>query len=61
MKQVQIKIAPDGSITIDTKGFTGADCEKATRAIETALGEKTSDKKKPDWFQSAQATDTQTA
>lgn len=39
MKQsIEIIIAPTGEITIDAVGFKGADCEKATRYLEEALG-----------------------
>lgn len=61
MKTIQIKIAPDGGISIETKGFTGADCEKATKEIEAALGVKTSDKKTPDYFVADETTNRQLA
>lgn len=61
MKTVQIKIAPDGGVTIDTQGFTGADCEKATKALEAAMGSKTGDKKKPDYFVSDETSNQQFA
>ena len=35
---IQIDCAPDGSVTIEGKDFTGADCEKATRFLEEGLG-----------------------
>lgn len=39
MKQsIEIIIAPTGEITIDAVGFKGADCEKATKFLEEALG-----------------------
>ena len=35
---IKIIIAPTGEITIDAVGFRGADCEKATKFLEEALG-----------------------
>jgi hypothetical protein len=35
---IEIIIAPTGEITIDAVGFKGADCEKATKFLEEALG-----------------------
>jgi hypothetical protein len=34
----------DGAATIETSGFVGAECLKATAALEAALGKKTSDR-----------------
>ena len=36
---IHVDIAPDGSLKIDAVGFTGADCEQATRFLEDALGQ----------------------
>ena len=38
MKQVIVEITPDGGVVIAAKGYTGADCEQATAALEAALG-----------------------
>jgi len=35
---IEIIIAPTWEITIDAVGFKGADCEKATKFLEQALG-----------------------
>ena len=35
---IEIIIAPTGETTIDAVGFKGADCEKATKFLEEALG-----------------------
>ena len=35
---IEIIIGPTGEITIDAVGFKGADCEKATKFLEQALG-----------------------
>jgi hypothetical protein len=42
-KTIQITISPKGETKIETQGFAGSSCQDATRALEAALGAKTSD------------------
>ena len=49
MKGVEIIVKPDGSVTFDAKGFTGAECEKVTKALEESLGETITNKRKPEF------------
>ncbi len=49
MPHVIIDISPDGETTIEARGFQGAQCKDATRAIENALGKTTKDAKKPEY------------
>ncbi len=49
MKSINIDIAADGGIEIDAVGFTGPDCEHATRFLEEALGETSSKRRKPEY------------
>ena len=35
---IEVIVSPTGDIAIDAVGFIGADCEKATRFLEEALG-----------------------
>ena len=55
MKRIDIDIGPDGSIAIDAVGFSGPDCEEATRFFEEALGEPASRQHKPEYRQRATA------
>lgn len=48
-KEIEIQIAPGGAITVEGHGFKGPECEQATRAIEDALGERQSSKRKPEY------------
>jgi len=41
MKTIEIIVAPNGQTSVQTKGFTGADCRQAGEFIETALGRRT--------------------
>ena len=60
MKRIDIDIGPDGSIAIDAVGFSGPDCEEATRFLEEALGEPTARQQKPEYRQRATAQQRQT-
>lgn len=56
MKQVTIEIDTDGNIKVEAAGFKGADCEKATKALEEALGKTSDRKKKAEFFQAGTTT-----
>lgn len=48
---IEIIVSPGGDICIDAVGFKGADCEKATRFLEEALGVTRNRVKKPEYHQ----------
>lgn len=50
MKSIVIEIKPGGETKIEAIGFNGGACEKATAAIEAALGTVTTRNKKPDYY-----------
>lgn len=43
-KTIKVLVTPDAKVTIEAEGFVGAECEKATKYLEEALG-KTSGRK----------------
>ena len=51
MKTIEIIISPQGETRLETKGFAGASCQDASRFIETALGEKSSDRPAAERYQ----------
>jgi len=53
-KTIEIIVKPDGSLKIDAVGFQGADCEKATRFLEQALGRVAGKQKKPEFHRQVQ-------
>ena len=55
MKTIEITIAPNGQIQIETKGFTGSECRDASRLLEQALGQQASEVLKAEFYQSASA------
>ena len=50
MKTIEVIVRTDGTLKIDAVGFTGPDCEKATRFLEIALGKTTGNTKKPEHY-----------
>ena len=53
VKQVSVTIADDGSVKIETNGFSGSECLKATEDLERALGMPGSRQKKKEFFETA--------
>lgn len=53
-KAIEVIVQPDGSLKIDAVGFQGANCEKATRFLEQALGKPTGRQKKPEFYRQTQ-------
>ena len=53
-KSIEVIVKPDGTIKIDAVGFQGADCEKATRFLEQALGTVAGKQKKPEFYRTVQ-------
>ncbi len=51
MKSITIIIDEQGGIEIEGHGFKGKACEAKMRSFIEALGETTSSKKKPEYFQ----------
>ncbi len=53
MKQsIEVLVSARGDISINAIGFKGADCEKATKALEEALGVVRQKTRKPEYHQS---------
>lgn len=50
-QNIEIIITADGQTRIETKGFTGNDCRTASRFLEQALGQATSEQLKPEFHQ----------
>jgi len=49
-KEITVDVDSDGSVSIDANGFSGADCEEATRFLEEALGKEQIRKRKPEYY-----------
>ena len=53
MKTIEITIDPQGQSTVQTKGFAGASCRDASRLIEQALGERSSETLTGEFYQTS--------
>ena len=58
-KSIEVTIKTDGKVEIEAIGFKGGACEKATQAIEQALGTVSTRKKKPEFYQQNTGANTQ--
>jgi hypothetical protein len=44
LKTIEITVSPTGQTSVETKGFSGADCRQASEFVETALGQRTGER-----------------
>lgn len=47
---IEVTILPNGKSKVQTKGFSGADCKQASKFLEAALGQVTSDRLTNEFF-----------
>jgi hypothetical protein len=50
---IEITVAPTGETTVQTKGYVGADCLRASRFMEQALGTPSAEKKTIEFYAEA--------
>jgi fructose-specific phosphotransferase system component IIB len=50
MKEIVVKIKPDGKVMVETNGFVGNECLLASKEIEEMLGIVKKEKKKPEFY-----------
>ena len=50
-RTIEVTVEPTGGIVIEAVAFKGADCEKATKYFEEALGVPGQRTKKPEYYQ----------
>ena len=50
MKTIEITISPQGQTKIETKGFEGEACREASRRLEQALGQRTAEELKSEFY-----------
>lgn len=51
MKTIEIVVSPDGTTRIETRGFSGASCQDASRFLEQALGRTTAEQRTAEFHQ----------
>ncbi len=53
-KTIEITVGPTGETKVETKGFTGGDCRIASQFVEQALGRRTSEQLKGEFYHAQQ-------
>lgn len=51
MKSIDVTVSPDGSTRVETHGFTGTECQQASRFLEKALGQTLKETTTAEFFQ----------
>jgi hypothetical protein len=54
-KTIEITVGPKGETRVETKGFSGGECRVAGQFVEQALGQRTSEQLKGEFYNSQQA------
>ena len=52
-RTIEITVKPDGSTSLETKGFAGGECRAASDFIEQALGTRTQEQLTSEFHQQA--------
>ena len=52
MKRIEIVISPNGTSTLQTKGFSGASCQQASQFLEQAIGTTLATERTAEFYQS---------
>jgi hypothetical protein len=50
MKLIEVVVSARGETTVTTKGFSGAECQQASKFIEAALGAKVTEQKTAEFY-----------
>jgi hypothetical protein len=53
LKTIVITVSPTGETELETKGYAGESCRKASRWLEQALGQVTGDEPTAEHYQTA--------
>ena len=54
MSSIEIIVSSDGRARVETRGFSGATCQEASRFLERALGRTTSEQLTAEYHQTLQ-------
>jgi hypothetical protein len=52
MRIIEVTVAANGEVTVQTKGYAGTDCLQASQFLEQALGVTLNDQKTAEFYQS---------
>jgi hypothetical protein len=51
LKIIEITVDPKGQTKVEARGFTGGVCREASRFVEQALGQRTDEQLKSEFYQ----------
>jgi Protein of unknown function (DUF2997) len=54
-KIIEVTVSPTGETTVQTKGYSGSECQQASKWLEQALGLSTTDRKTAEYYQTQAA------
>lgn len=54
MKTIEIIVSPTGDTKVETKGFSGVECDQASKFIEQALGTRTDEQRTAEYYETAE-------
>jgi hypothetical protein len=54
-KTIEIVVGPKGETKVETKGFSGPECRIASQFVEQALGQRTTEQLKGEFYNSQQS------
>jgi len=47
---IEVTVSPKGDVSVQTKGYSGADCLAASKFLEQALGVKTAERPTAEYY-----------
>lgn len=50
MRVIEVLVSPQGAVTVSTRGYAGAECQAASRALEQALGIRTGEQQTAEFY-----------
>jgi hypothetical protein len=53
---IEVTVSPQGDVSVQTRGYTGADCVQASKFLEQALGVATADHKTAEYYSTTETT-----
>ena len=56
MKTIEITVTPEGSASVETRGYSGRSCQDASRFIESALGHQTGEQLTSAYYETSNRT-----
>ena len=52
-RTIEVLVSPTGEVSVQTKGYAGADCLQASKFLEQSLGVLSADRKTTEFYENA--------